>query len=49
MKDAKLLNELMKKLDKFEQKMDWVAETPIRRKVSELIVEIRKTLEEGVK
>jgi hypothetical protein len=49
MNDKILLAALMKMLARFEQKMDWVGETPIRHRVSELIVEIRRTMREGVK
>lgn len=49
MNDKILRAALMKMLARFEQKMDWVGETPIRHRVSELIVEIRMVLKDGVK
>lgn len=47
MNDKKLLAELLKMLDRFEQKVDWVGETPIRRRVSEQIATMRITLREA--
>lgn len=44
MADKKLQKVLLAMLQKFEQKMDWVEETPIRHAVSEHIVAIYRLL-----
>ena len=46
MKDKNLEKNLLTKLTKLEEKIGWMADTPKRRRISELIVEIRKLVKE---
>lgn len=46
MKDKNLEKNLLTKLSKLEEKVDWMADTPKRHKISELIGEIRKLVKE---
>ena len=47
MEDKELQDKLLKKLLRFEEKMDWVGETYIRQRVSEHIADIRELLKLG--
>ncbi len=48
LQDKELQADLLHKIAKLEYSIDWVGETPVRHRLSELIVEMRRVVKNGV-